>query len=186
MRIFKDGITEKVMVSIVVLIVIAGIFIFTAKEDKPTITAPEQAIPTASIPADQSGIDLLEKRLEEKIASNLESIQGVGKTKVLVSYTSSLRKEYARDESITKRTAKETDKEGGTRETVETTESNHLVIAGNSNPLVVEEERPQVDGILVIAQGASDPKIREQIFEAVRVLLNIQPSKINVAPMGGV
>lgn len=186
MQIFKDGFTEKVMVLIIVLIIVAGIFIFTAKQDKTTVSSTEQAIPAATIPVDQSGIDALEKRLEEKIATNLESIQGVGKTKVLVSYTSGLKKEYARDESITKRTSKETDKEGGTRETVETTESSHLVIAGNTNPLVVEEERPQVDGILVIAQGANDPKIREQIFEAVRVLLNVQPSKINVAPMGGV
>jgi len=186
MRIFKDGFTEKIMLSVILLIIVAGIFVFTAKEDTSIVSSKTEATPTSAVVQDSSGIASLEKNLEEKIATNLESIKGVGKTKVLVTYAAGLKKEYARDESITKRTSKETDKEGGTRETVETTESNHLVIAGNTNPLVVVEQRPQVEGILVIAEGASDPKIREQIFEAVRTLLNIEPAKINVAPMGGV
>ena len=69
---------------------------------------------------------------------------------------------------------------------METTETNHLVIAGNANPLIVVEQRPEVAGVLIIAQGASDPKIKEQIFEAVKTLLSIQPSKISVVPLGGV
>jgi len=186
MNIFKEGFTEKILMSVVLLVIIAVVFIFTAKEDKTILSTDPEAQTVAAVPADSSGISALEKSVEEKIAANLESIKGVGKTKVLVTFTSGLKKEYARDESVTKRTSKETDKEGGTRETVEVTETNHIVIAGNTNPLVVVEQRPQVEGILVIAQGANDPKIKEQIFEAVKTLMNIPPSKISVAPMGGV
>ena len=113
-------------------------------------------------------------------------MKGVGKVKVLVSYNSSLIKEFARDESVTQRTSKDSDKEGGTRETVEVTENNRLVLVGNTGALIVVEERPQIAGVLIIAEGASDPKVKEQIFEAVKTLLNIQPARINVAPMGGV
>jgi hypothetical protein len=59
------------------------------------------------------------------------------------------------------------------------------VVVGE-NALIITEERPEVAGVLVIAQGASDPKIKEQVFEAVRTLLNIQPAKISVVPMGGI
>lgn len=186
MGIFKEGFTDKIIFSVVLLVTVATIFIFTEREEKPVISIQPEVEAVAAVPGDSSGISALEKSLEEKIASNLESIKGVGKTKVLVTYTSGLRKDYGRDESTTKRTSKETDQEGGTRETVEVTETNHIVIAGNTNPLIIVEHRPEVAGVLVIAQGASDPKIKEQIFEAVRTLLNIQPSKINVAPMGGV
>lgn len=186
MGIFKEGSTEKIMFSVALLVVVAAILIFTGQDGKPVLTIKPEAEPASAVPADHSGISALEKSLEEKIATNLESIKGVGKTKVLVTCTSGLKKEYARDESITKRTSKESDKEGGTRATEEVTETNHLVLAGNSNPVLIIEQRPEVAGVLVIAQGAGDPKIKEQIFEAVKTLLNIQPSKISIAPLGGV
>lgn len=185
MGFFKEGVNEKIVVGLIMLIIVAAIFIFTEQENKAE-NSLKQAAPAAAVSGESSEIFALEKNLEDKIAASLEKMQGVGKVKVLVNYDSGVRKEYARDESITRRNSKETDKEGGTRETVEVTENNRLVIAGNTEALVVVEERPQVTGVLVIAEGANDPKVKENIFEAVKTLLNIQPTRINVAPMGGV
>jgi len=184
MRIFKEKLNEKVLLSVVVVVALTVIFFSAMEKEEPVSTADVQEVQTMTA-AGGTGIPDLEKTLEERIASNLSSIQGVGKTKVLVTFTSGMRKEYAKDGSVTKKTSKETDKEGGTRETVEVTETNQLVIA-DSSPVIIEEQLPEVAGVLVISQGASDSKIKEQIFEAVKTLLNIQPSKISVAPMGGV
>ncbi|HHV63627.1 MAG TPA: stage III sporulation protein AG [Peptococcaceae bacterium] len=186
MAVIKEMSKEKLLFLIVLLIIAAAIMIFTSQEKEPALSVNEETEFAAALPVESSAIEALEKSLEEKIASNLESIKGVGKTKVLVTYTSGLYKEYARDQSTTKRTSQETDREGGVRKTEEVTESNKLVLAGNSNPVVVVEQRPEIAGVLVIAQGANDPKIKEQIFEAVKTLLNISPSKISVAPLGGV
>lgn len=186
MNIFKEGFMEKIVMGVVLLIIAAVMFILTGKEEKPVMSQVPLDQPTAALPSPSSEIAVLEKNLEEKIAASLEKIKGVGKVKVLVTFNSGLKKEYARDENVTKRTSKETDKEGGVRETVEITENNQLVVPGNSSPVVVMEQRPQVAGVLVIAQGASDPKIKEQLFHAVRILLDIQPSKISVVPMEGV
>ena len=187
MNLFKEGISEKIVMGAVMLVVVAAIFIFTAQGDEAdsTILAPDNQ-PAIAITEEAEGIAALEKSLEEKIAVNLEKMHGVGKVKVLVTYNSGLKKEFARDESITERTSKEVDKEGGTRETVEVTKSDRLVLDGNTGALIVVEQRPQIAGVLVIAEGANDPQVKEQIFMAVRTLLDIQPSKINVAPMGGV
>lgn len=186
MKFLKEKMTEKITLGIILLIVIAAIFVFTAKEQQPVATLlQDDAVPAAAVPADNSGIAALEKSIEDKITANLEKMHGVGKSKVMVTYSTGVKKEYARDESITKRTSKETDKQGGVRETVEVTENNKIIIAGNTNPLVVVEERPPIAGVLVIAQGANDPKIKEQIFEAVRTLLDVPASKISVMPMGG-
>lgn len=179
----KDQLTEKTTYLVLLLIVVAGFFIWTGQEkEAPTHTTQEVL---GSPKAGSTEIETMEKQLEDKIAVHLESIQGVGKAKVLVTFYSVAIKEYARDQSVTKKTSNETDKEGGTRQTEETTESNQLVIIGNENPVLIQEKRPEIAGVLVIAQGAADPKIKEQIFDAVRTLLNVPASKINVAPMGG-
>lgn len=186
MNIFKEGITEKILLSVVLLVVVAFFFVFNGQEDNQVLLPDKEAEPVAGVPADSSGIAALEKSLEEKIATNLKSISGVGETKVMVTYQAGLWKEYARNGSTTKRTSKETDKEGGVRETEEITENNTLVLAGNNGPVLMVERRPEVAGVLIIAQGASNPKIKEQIFESVKTLLGIQPSKISVVPLGGV
>ncbi|MCM1566100.1 MAG: stage III sporulation protein AG [Dehalobacter sp. 4CP] len=185
MGFFKQVITEKITLAVILLVIVAAILIFTSQEDQPAASVQSPAETVTAVPENESGFTALEKQLEEKLAANLEKIQGVGKTKVLVTLTSDVKKQYARDESVTKKTSKETDKDGGTRETEEVTQNNKIVVVGE-NALIITEERPQVAGVLVIAQGASDPKIKEQVFEAVRTLLNIEPAKISVVPMGGV
>ena len=186
MGVFKEGFTEKIIMGTVLLVIVAAIFVFTNQGEKTVNSINLESQPVVAIAKDLEGISALEKNLEDKIALSLEKMKGVGKVKVLVTYNSSLIKEFARDESVTQRTSKESDKEGGTRETVEVTENNRLVLVGNTGALIVVEERPQIAGVLIIAEGASDPKVKEQIFEAVKTLLNIQPARINVAPMGGV
>lgn len=110
-------------------------------------------------------------------------MRGVGQVKVLVTLSSGLKKEYAKDESVTKRDSKVTDKQGSVQETTETTENDKLVVPSNAVPVIVMEESPQIAGVLIIAQGASNPQIREEIFTAVKTLLSIQAEKINVSPM---
>lgn len=180
----KKMMKDKVTLAVVLLVVIAVIYIVTIREDEPTTTVEPLIETAAAVQKDSSGYMALETDLEEKLAVNLEKIQGVGKTKVLVTLSSNVIIQYARNESVTQKNAKETDKAGGTRETEDVTKNNQVVIVGD-NALVTTEERPEVEGVLVIAQGASDPKIKEQIFVAVQTLLGIQPSKINVVPMGG-
>lgn len=148
---------------------------------KPAATAP-----ISTQPQDQH-LNGLEKELESKLQATLSKMEGVGQVLVSVSLSSGLKSDFARNDSVTKRTNKETDKANGTRETTEVTENNQLVIPnGASQPVTVMEESPQVAGVLVIAEGARDPKIKEEIHTAVKTLLNIPVSKIIVMPMGGV
>ena len=131
-------------------------------------------------------IGALEKELESKLQANILQMEGVGKVQVSVSFSTGLKNEYARNQNVTKRTSKETDKTGGTRETTEVTENNQVVMPnGSSQPVMVMEDRPDVAGVLVIAEGARDPKVREGIHTAVQTLLNIPSARITVVPMGG-
>ena len=59
-------------------------------------------------------------------------------------------------------------------------------VLNSSQPVIVMEDRPEIGGVLVIAEGARDPKVREGIHTAVQTLLNIPSARITVVPMGGV
>ena len=175
---------------LVAALVVAAIVIINAGKGGLVPTGTQaKVVETGKGMQSESGSRLsnLEKELEAKLEDNLQQIQGVGKVQVTVSLASGLKNEYARNNNVTKRTSKESDKAGGVRETTEVTENNQLVIPnGATQPVIVMEEKPEVAGVLVIAQGASDPKVKEGIHVAVRTLLNIPASKVIVEPMGGV
>lgn len=144
-----------------------------------TVKAPE--------PSETTKLNSLERDLENKLQTTLSRMSGVGQVEVSVSLYSGLKSNYARNENITKRTSKETDKASGTRETTEVTENNQLVMPdGVAQPVMVMEERPEVAGVLVIAEGAKDPVIKESIHIALKTLLDIPAAKITVEAMGGV
>ncbi|WP_088187283.1 stage III sporulation protein AH [Desulfosporosinus sp. FKA] len=178
--------SEKTLVGLVALVAIGMSFIYLGKGPENPMSKT-QAVPTSSsIAASGSKITALEKELESKLQANLSLMDGVGKVQVSVSLATGLKTEYARNQNVTKNTSKETDKTGGTRETTQVTENNQVVMPnGSSQPVMVMEDRPEVAGVLVIAEGARDPKVREAIHTSVQTLLSIPSAKITVVPMGG-
>ena len=51
-------------------------------------------------------------------------------------------------------------------------------------PFVVQVQSPQVEGVLVVAQGAGSGVIDSEIIAAVEALFPIEPHKIKVMKMG--
>lgn len=183
MNLFQD-ISPKVLLPVAAVVIAVALISF-GKGDNKEMTPVAQPS-TQQSPSDTTRIGILEKELEKKLVQNLQQMNGVGSVQVLVTFSSSLKTDYATNGSVTKKTTKESDKSGGTRESTEVTENNQLVMPnGASQPVIVMEERPTVAGILIIAEGASDPKVRENIHNAVRTLLDIPTNKITVQPMGG-
>ena len=53
--------------------------------------------------------------------------------------------------------------------------------SGNEEPFITEERLPEASGIIVIAEGADNEKVKYEIMEAVKALLGIMPSRICVS-----
>lgn len=177
--------TDKMLLGLVSLVVVGMSFIYLGKGqiDAQESTQTKSAITTVESPSTKIGV--LEKELENKLKTNILMMEGVGKVQVSVNFLTGLKNEYVRNNNITKRTNKETDKTGGTRETTEITENNQVVMpSGSSQPVIAIEDRPEIGGVLVIAEGARDPKVREGIHTAVQTLLSIPSARITVVPMG--
>ena len=54
---------------------------------------------------------------------------------------------------------------------------------GISQPVVIMEERPKAVGVIVVAEGADNLAVREQVANAIQVLLDIPAHKVTVLPM---
>ncbi|MFZ3132146.1 MAG: stage III sporulation protein AH [Desulfosporosinus sp.] len=188
MKIIKDiSSSNKMLIGFVALIALGMSLIYFGKEPvTPAQGILSKSAETTPLATSTTKIGALEKELESKLQANLLQMEGAGKALVSVSFSTGLKTEYARNENVTKRTSKETDKTGGTRETTEVTQNNQVVMpSGSAQPVMVMEDRPEVAGVLIIAEGARDAKVRERIHTAVQTLLSIPGSKITVVPMGG-
>lgn len=177
---------RELMMLVLAAVVVAasGGLVFFSKGSAAPTAAP---LKTAPETVQSSKLNALEKELESKIQATIARIEGVGQVQVTVTLETSLKNEYVRNENVTKRTSEETDKESGTRKTTEVNENNQVVIPnGASQPAIVMEARPEIAGVLIVAEGARNAQIREAIHASVRILLNIPASKISVQPMGGV
>lgn len=186
----SDKITQPVprelmmLVLAAVVVAASGGLVFFSKGSAVPTAAPLKTAPES---AQSSKLNALEKELENKIQATIARIEGVGQVQVTVTLETSLKSEYVRNENVTKRTSEETDKESGTRKTTEVNENNQVVIPnGASQPAIVMEARPEIAGVLIVAEGARNAQIREAIHSSARILLNIPASKISVQPMGGV
>jgi len=136
---------------------------------------------SAQLPAD--GVSYTAE-LERKLAYTLSQIQGAGSVTVQITAKSTGRKEYAAD---TQRTTRSTIEEStdDTRQTTEEQEQTSIVQQnrnGTQQALLVEETAPELTGVLVVAEGANNAAIQEQLMRAVSALLQIPLHRVMVVP----
>lgn len=107
--------------------------------------------------------------LENKLSSRLSELDGAGKVKVIISVKSGLKNEYA------------TEKEVSAGISGDKTTETPVLISGK--PLVVGEVYPEICGVIVMAKGASNVKVKLSIVTAVQTFLAVTSDKIQVLPM---
>lgn len=108
----------------------------------------------------------------------LSKMDGAGHVEVLISWDGDVAETYAYDEELT-----EIHKEDGT---VESSQKRQMVLtSGDKEPVVTDKEYPAVRGVLVMAEGADDDKVKEQLLAAVSSYLSIGKNRIEITVMEG-
>ena len=125
-----------------------------------------------------------EQYLEEKTARVLEDVEGVGKVTVMITLKSDGQKIIEKDQSSSSQTTEEEDSSGGTR-SVEDQSSDKTSIYeqtadGSSTPYVSKELAPEVEGVVVIAEGGDNAVVAQNITEAVQALFGVEAHKIKI------
>ena len=138
----------------------------------------------ADAAADTSGTGEYEAYLEEKTAQTLRQVSGVGEVTVMITLKSGGQKIIEKDQSNTVQTTEEEDSSGGTR-AVEDQSSDKTSIYtqgadGSSAPYVSKELSPEIEGVVVIADGGDDAVVIQNITEAVQELFGVEAHKIKI------
>lgn len=122
-----------------------------------------------------------EEKLEEKLAKILSQVKGAGRVEVMITLESSSELVFQTDEAQNTETIHEQDSAGGIRDSSAIEYSSDTVQAGSDgSPYVIKEINPQVSGVLVLAQGAGSAAVKNEIYEAVEALFNLEVHKIKV------
>lgn len=124
----------------------------------------------------------LEKNLEEI----LETINGVGKVKVLIKYSESSQVVAMYNETSSENKTEESDGEGGTKNSTETETKKEIAYTnedGTSKPITEKVVMPVIEGAIITAQGASNANIKSSIVSAVEAVTGLAVHKIQVFEM---
>lgn len=118
--------------------------------------------------------------MELKLQNILEQVEGVGKTKVMITVKSSGKKTVEKDSSLSEDTDQSGENGGTTSVRTEKTTVYQRDSDGNEIPFVVEETAPEIEGVLVAAQGGNNLAVAENIADAAKVLFGVEAHKIKV------
>ncbi len=112
-----------------------------------------------------------ESDLEKKLSDMLSQISGVEKTSVMITFKDCGRNVYSQDEQLEK---SETNLKGTSKPVLKNSSS------GTEEPILIKTELPKIAGVLVVAQGAEEAKVRENIKESIKAVLNLSANNISV------
>lgn len=119
------------------------------------------------------------RRLEQELEEFLSSVEGVGTVKVLIYIKES--PEYIVEKDIpTSNTI------NGENSEVRKEESTVYTVNGNGDqvPFIAQTKSPQIDGVVISAEGASNEAVRLQIVKLVMALYGVEANKVEVLRMG--
>ncbi len=129
---------------------------------------------------------LYASRLEERLTQALSQVEGVGEVRVMITLKSSSELIVEKEQPVRRSATNESDAMGGSRSINEVSSEESVVYrseAGNSEPYVIKTLPPQIEGVLVIAQGAGKGTVSRTVVEIAQALFGVEAHKVKVVPM---
>lgn len=124
------------------------------------------------------------KEMENQLGLILSQIKGAGKVSIMITLKTGSEIIPAKDETISDKTTNEKDNEGGTRTINEQSTSDKVVFmneqGGTSKPFVLKEINPEIKGVIIVAEGAKDARVKLELTEAVQTVLDVPAYRISV------
>lgn len=170
---------------LLLLLGLAGVFLILLGDFAGTFTsAPQPSSTTGSSPENKSDLSS-EKSLEQKLEEMLTQIAGVGKVKVKITFASSSQRIYARNTTNSQEeTVEEKDSQQVKKNSRHNKESKVVILnkGGGEKAVVKREIKPEIKGVLIVAEGAENSQIKASLLHAVERGLGIPSYKIAVLP----
>ncbi len=123
--------------------------------------------------------------LENRLKETLSLVSGIGKVEVMITLKATGEAVLNKDAPFRRENTSEND---GTavkqQNSYECQEETVLVEEeGDTRPFVLKSFYPEIEGVLVVAQGADQPAVKNEIIEAAQVLFGVEAHKVEVLGM---
>ena len=178
----KKKIENLVFLLIILIVVLVAInFIWNDKKENVKTTDNNKKLAIQEETKKDSDSDL-----KEQLEDILQNINGVGKVKVLITYSQTSQVLPLYNEDTSKKDTEEKDKTGGTRIVTETDTKKDVIFQetnGNKMPITQSVISPKVEGAIVTAQGANNMAVKTDIIQAVEAVTGLSSHKIQVFTM---
>lgn len=187
----NDGNNKKKIENILVFIVILAItivainYIWNGDETSKSSNEVPEAENSNSVVQVSSESTYDEN--EEKLANILSNIAGVGKVKVLLTYSQTSTYVPLYNENLRESNTTETDSSGGSRTVAESDSEKEVIYkednSGNREPVTQSIISPKIEGAIITAEGADNAEVKSAIVQAVEAATGLATHKIQVFKM---
>lgn len=130
-----------------------------------------------------------EEQLEKRLSAILSQVAGAGRVEVMVTLESRGERIVEKDTPESRKSVEETDSSGGSRTTDEQDWGEETVYyedgSGGKSPYVVKELEPNIEGVLVLAEGGDSAVVKQELLEAVQALFPIEAHKVKIMKLEG-
>ncbi|MGN0438809.1 MAG: stage III sporulation protein AG [Lachnospiraceae bacterium] len=121
-------------------------------------------------------------QLENKLEKTIQTMEGVGEVEVMITLKNNGKKIY--EKNLNYESNIENLQEDGKKEEKNVIKNNPETVivetSGDTSPIVVSENYPEIEGVLIVCQGGNDADVEIHIKEAVEALFCVDAHKIVV------
>ena len=180
---------NAVCIALVLAFVLLAISFLTTgrkKEAKPTSVNTTTQNSSDIQSQSEETMNSYEAQEKKELKNLLTKIENVGEVEVMIYFKSGEVKVPATENTTQEATTEETDNQGGKRTNTQQTDGSKVVMAveGSKNePYILQTNKPEISGVVIVAEGASSSKVKYDIQVAVSSLYGISIDKVNVYPM---
>lgn len=149
---------------------------------------PDATLVTGPARGEEDELTRMERRIAGDLEEQLAWIQGAGEVRVLVTLEAGPTIDVVQNTSVDQSTTTEKASDNSTRQTETTnTRKDHVFYRDGSAelPVVSKRSRPEIAGVLIVAEGARDVRIRARLLDAAMVALRVPANRIEVVPADG-
>ena len=184
---FKNMNDKEKLINIVFLCVlgIAMVFASTFFSSSTKDNQNEQVVNPVKETSTQDTYKDYQTSLQKDLKDILGQIEGVGKIDVMITFYSLEEKKLAYNRNESTSITKENDSQGGERTTEQFNKDETAIMVnkdGSNEPIIITESYPEIKGVIVVADGVSNSKIKYKLMKGVENALDLPSHKVMIYP----
>lgn len=176
----KDLKRDQILIVLLAGVLLLVIALPVEQEEEPGVIAEDSETESSGTFYSEAAV------LENKLKNILGQVEGIGRTEVMLTLKSEGKSIVEKDVEQSQRKEESGEAESAVSSSeINSSESTvyQKDMHGNETPYVTEKLEPEIDGVLVIAQGAGSSSVVAEITEAVMALFGVEAHKIKVMKM---